>query len=317
MSKTYGDLIEEAIRYLTPTAIERSVQIITDYVAGSGVLVVDYNNPAFPSIRPGTILACGLQLWYVQSITTPATGTLSVVGGFQGSTDANVTHSASSPTAQVYIHPRFSRFDVANAINQELDALSAPTNGLGQIISADVTYVPAFVGYALPSTFDNASSKILEISYKTADARRRFPLITRDRFRTIRNQSDPAFPSGAGVMVYPTDDGWTAQPGLPMHVQFLSPFTHLAALTDNALSVAGAPITMQDILTLGAAIRLAPTREVQRNSTSAQPDPRKATEVQAGAIANSVSGLLRLYTARINQEQSRLRMQFPEAEGGW
>jgi len=139
----------------------------------------------------------------------------------------------------------------------------------------------------------------------------------KDRFRTIRNQSDPVFPSGAGVMVYPTDDGWTAQPGLPMHVQFLSPFTHLAALTDNALSVAGAPITMQDILTLGAAIRLAPTREVQRNSTSAQPDPRKATEVQAGAIANSVSGLLRLYTARINQEQSRLRMQFPEAEGGW
>jgi len=317
MSKTYGDLIEEAIRYLTPTAIERSVQIITDYVAGSGVLVVDYNNPAFPSIRPGTILACGLQLWYVQSITTPATGTLSVVGGFQGSTDANVTHSASSPTAQVYIHPRFSRFDVANAINQELDALSAPTNGLGRIVGADVTYVPAFVGYALPPAFDNASSKILEISYKTADARRRFPLITRDRFRTIRNQSDPAFPSGAGVMVYPTDDGWTAQPGLPMRVQFLAPFAHLFALTDNALSVAGAPITMQDILTLGAAIRLAPTREVQRNSTSAQPDPRKATEVQAGAIANSVSGLLRLYTARINQEQSRLRMQFPEAEGGW
>ena len=307
--KTYSDLIEKTLRYLTPTQVEQTLQITTNYVAASGTLVVDSTSPAYASAgRPGTVLACGLQLWLVQKDN--GSGNLSVIGGFQGSTDANVTASTTSPTATVYVRPKFSRYDISEAINDELLALGSPDNGLGQVLTTDITYVPAFMGYALPATFDNASSKVLEVSYKVPDPSRRFPLIRHGDYRVVRNQSDSVFPNGAGIIVYKK-----AMAGLPIHVTYLAPFSTLVNLTDNVLTVAGMPVSAQDIVPLGTAIRLAPTREVQRNTMAAQPDPRKATEVPPNAIQASVNALQMQYQARISQERNRLMRAFPEAEG--
>ncbi len=303
---TYSALIEKTLRLLTPTQLEQQLQISTSYVAGSGTLVVTSTSPALPAIRPGTILANGLNLFYVQNVVV---NTLTVVGGFMGSTDVSQAAGATA-AATVVVRPRFNRFDISVAINDELDALSSPDNGLGQILSADVTFIPAFAGYSLPSTFDAASSYILELTAKQADAQRRFPLIGHSEYRTIRNQTDAAFPNGCGFIVY-SDKPWSGQ---PMHVQYLAPFTRLAALTDDALTVAGVPQTAQDIIPMGAALRLAPPREIQRNAQGAQPDPRKATEVPPNAIQASANALNAMYLKRIGQERARIVRAFKQSE---
>ena len=138
---------------------------------------------------------------------------------------------------------------------------------------------------------------------------RRYPLIRRGEYRTIRNQTSSDFPNGAGLVIY---KGGRA--GQPIHVQYLAPFTRLVNPTDDVLTVGGVPQSAQDILAMGAALRLAPPREIQRNTMGSQPDPRKAAEVPANAIQSSANALNGQYMKRINEEQSRIRRAFPNAE---
>ena len=302
---SYSGAIEKTMRLLTPTMVEQALQITTDYVAGSGTLVLDSAAAALAAVRPGVILANNLNLFYVTGV---ASNTISVIGGYQGSADVSQAHGA-TPAATGYVRPKFSRFDVSVAINDELDALSSPENGLGQILTADITYVPVFEGYSLPATFDAASSYILEITYKESLPVRRYPLIRRGQYRTLRNQTTSDFPNGCAVKV--SEGGW---PGQPMHVQYLAPFTRLVNQTDDLLTVAGVPQTAQDIVPMGAALRLAPPREIQRNTMGAQPDPRKAQEVPPNAIQASANALNIMYLKRISQEQARIKRAFPNAE---
>jgi len=305
-TETYSSLIEKTLRLLTPTQVEQQLQITTNYVAGSGTLVLDSTAAALAAVRPGVILANGLNLFYVTSITG---NTASVIGGYQGSTDVSQA-AGTTPASTVVVRPKFSRYDVSLAINDEIDALSSPDNGLGQILSADVTYISVFMGYPLPATFDSATSYILEIQAKWASPERRFPLIRRNEYRTVRNQTDSAFPSGCGFIEY-SNKTWSGQ---PMHVQFLAPFNRLVSLSDDALTVGGVPQTAQDIIPMGAALRLAPPREIQRNTMGAQPDPRKASEVPPNAIQSSANALNALYMKRIGQERARITRAFPQAE---
>lgn len=313
MSLEYSQAIEKVLRQLTPTAVEQALQITSDYVAGSGVLVLDETSLAWPAASgPGTLLSNGLNVWYVQQVTDADTGTLSVIGGYQGSEDADITASTTNVSAQVVVSPKFTRWDISQALNDELLALSAPTDdaGLGQIITADVTYVPTFMGFSLPSTFDPASSKVLEISYSEPLPARRQPLIRRDQYRVSRNQSASVFTNGCGVILYKR-----AWPGQPFRVQYLAPFQPFVDLDDDMLTVCGVPPSAQDIVCWGAALRLAPDREIQRNTMGTQPDPRKSTDVPANAIQNSTTGLNGRYLKRIKQEQKRLTLSFPQAEG--
>lgn len=312
-TQTYAALIEKVMRKLTPTQVEQALQVAANYTANASTLTVDSASPAYAAAgRPGTILACGLQLFYVQS--DAGSGVLNVIPGYQGSTSVNITASTTAAAATVYVKPKFSRFDVSVAINDELMALSAPDVGLGQILTADVTWVPVYLGYPLPATFDSASSYILEIQAKQPLPSRRYPLIRRGEYRTVRNQTSGGsggdFPNGCGLIIY----SYKPYAGQPVHIQFLAPFSPLGSLSDDLLTVAGVPFSAQDIVADGAVLRLAPDREVQRNTMGAQPDPRKATEVPPNAIGNSANPVMRRYMLRIGQEQSRLRRAFPNAE---
>lgn len=304
----YSDLIEATLRRLTPTMNEQQIQVTTDYVAGSGTLIVDDTNPAYAAAgRPGAILACGLNVFLVQYDN--GSGNLSVVGGYQGATDMDITGSSSSPSATCVVSPKFTRWDISQEINNELLAWSSPEIGLGQILATDVTYIPTFMGYGLPSTFDPVASYVLEISFAEPLPWRRNPLIRRNEYRVIRNQDSSSFPSTCGVIVYRA--GW---PGFPMRVQYMAPFSTLANLTDDALTVAGVPIYMQDIIPWGTALRLAPDREIQRNTMSVQSDSRKSQDVPASAIMKSVGDLRLRYTQRLSQEAERIRVAYPNAE---
>ena len=167
------------------------------------------------------------------------------------------------------------------------------------------------MGYDLGSQFIGSSSKVLEVSYQIAPPVRTYPLVRRGQYAVRRNMNQPAvFPSGNAVIIYES-----AYPGLPIHVQFLSPFNPLVNLTDDLTTVAGIPNTMYDLPDLGAALRLMDPREVKRNFYEAQPDPRKAVEIPPQAVANSAAKLEARRTMRINAEADRIMSVYPEAEG--
>jgi hypothetical protein len=299
---TFSDLVEKTSRRLLSGVMEQTVQLIGDYTAGASTLTVVGGFSG--AIQAGARLSIDLEVFYVTSTTTA--GTLGVIGGYEGSTPAN--HASGS---QIHINPRFSKFDIGVAINDDLLDLSSPINGLGQVGAIDVTYIPVYAGYDLGSGFDGASSKVLEVSWKTVPPTRTYPLMRRGQWRVIRNQSDTsAFPSGNGIIVYDS-----AQPGFPIRVQYLSPFAPLVNLTDDITTVAGIPNTMADIPPLGAAIQLMQPREIKRNFFESQPDPRKAPEIPPNSVANSFAKLEQQRQKRIDAECDRIMRAYPEAEG--
>jgi hypothetical protein len=303
VSQTYGDTILKTKRRLLSGVREQTVTLTASYTAGGEVLNIGGGNSAYANaIQPGTILGIDLEIFYVTS--TVATGAIGVIPGYDGSTQANHADGAIA-----YINPRFSLFDIGVAINDDLLDLSAPYNGLGQTLFIDQTFNPTFQGYDLGSQFDGMSSRVLEVSYAIAPPVRTYPLIRKGMFRVVRNANQPSvFPSGNGIVVYSS-----GYPGLPLHIQFLSPFNPLVNLTDDLTTVAGIPPSMYDLPDLGASIKLMQPREVKRNFYESQPDPRKATEIPPQAVANSSAKLEQQRQRRIDAESDRIESVFPMA----
>ena len=273
-----NDVIQKTRRRLMSGAREQTATLTSNYTAEGEVLNI--GGQFSGAIQPGAILGVDLEMFLVQSVTV--TGALTVVPGYEGSTSAD--HLAG---AIVYVNPRFPLFDIQVAINDDLLDLSSPTNGLGQELFVDFTFNPTYQGYDLGPNFVAGSSRVLEVSYQIAPPVRTYPLIRKGRFRVMRNANQPSvFPSGNAIILY--DSGY---PGLPVHVQFLAPFSPLVHLTDDLTTVAGVPSTMYDLPDLGAALRLMDPREVKRNFYESQPDPRKAAEIPPNAVANSSAKL--------------------------
>lgn len=318
MSITYGGAIEKVLRYLAPRPVQQ-VRLNANYTAASGTMTLNGADPAAVAVRPGAVIEVGTNVLFVTAVSAVTNPVLTVVGGYQGSTDANA-----SSGALVSVNPRFTRFDIAVAINDELLSLTAPDKGLGSVQTVQLTYIPTFDGYDLGSGFDSATSKVLQVSFKIVAPTKRHPPIRRGEYEVIRNNVDGDFPSGNGIVLSNSfndtsimgGDGWgsRAQPGFPITVIYAAPYVPLVNLTDDLTTVGLVQNTVQDIVVMGAELRLAADREIQRNTMGVQPDPRKATEVPAGAMKGATTSLELRYWKRISEEANRLFRQYPEME---
>ena len=314
---TFGDLIEKVYRRVMGGLRERTVQLVSDVddVQES----VQVTGAQAGSIAPGVIFSVELELMYVIGWNA-SSNTATVIRGYYGSVPSN--HDAN---VVIYLNPRYSRYDIGVAINDDLRSLSSPTNGMFRVGVAELTYNPVFQGYDLgdlPSNFTD----ILEIRYRIAPPYRTFPPIK--KWKIIRwdangGVTDPVFPSGRGLIIY--ENGW---PGLPIYVTYSAPFIRFVDTADNVLetpatndeappnngystaTVQNLTPTMLDLPPLGAEIDLTLPREISRNFMESQPDPRKAQEVTPGAVAGSVNALMNRRMARINEEADRLQRQY-------
>lgn len=312
---TFGDLIEKVYRRVMGGIRERTVQLTNDITDVQENIVV--NGSQAGSIAPGVIMSVELELMYVTAWDA-SNLTATVVRGYYGSVPSN--HDAN---VIVYLNPRYSRYDIGVAINDDLRSLSGPTNGLFRVGVAELTYNPVFAGYDLgdlPSNFID----ILEIRYRIAPPYRTFPAIKKWKIiRWQQGSTDPAFPSGLGLVIY--ESGW---PGLPIYVTYSAPFIRFVDTADSILNtpatndeappyngystatVTNLTSTMIDLPPLGAEIDLTIPREISRNFMESQPDPRKAQEVAPGAVAGSVNALTNRRMARISEEADRLQRQY-------
>jgi len=310
---TYNDWIEKTWRRVYSGANDSIVQLATAITSTTTSFAV---TPAQATVmRNGAILSVDLEVLLVVN-WNQNNGTATVVRGYEGSVPC--AHAAD---ALVYVQPKYSKFDIGVALNDELKRLSSPDLGLFQVGVSTVTYNPVYMGYDL-GTIPTDFIDVLEIRHKIPFPTRNYPKIS--KWKVLRSIPDATvFPSGAGIVIY--EGGY---PGQPFYIQYSAPFTPLgnilnndnslnlnATLNQDVATISGMLNPATDIPPLGAEIQLTLPREIKRNFMESQPDPRKALEVLAGNVTNSVQALTILYNERVGEEAARLQRQYTRTEG--
>ena len=310
---SFGDLIETVWRRVLGPVQERFALVNNSSGVGSLDGTITYDGAASAGVVPGCKISIDLEDILVVST---AGNVATVLRGYNGSTPAN--HNDDAP---MYINASVTHFDIASAINDDISDMSA--QGLYRVGVAQLTYNPVFMGYDLSALPDNFID-VLAVDYRDVSPDRRFPKIHSWDIRRWNQQvTDSVFPSGLGLILYES-----AYPGLPVYVTYSAPFIPLVLTTDSVINtpatndpapplggysnptVPNLATTMTDIPVLGATIALVQGKEISRDDMGSQPDPRKAAEVPAQALATATNPLILRRAIRISAEADRLYLKY-------
>lgn len=240
------------------------------------------------ALTQGAVVSIDLEDMHVWAVNGSQ---LTVERGFNGTTrDIHVVGSL------VLIKPKFSTHRIFKAINDTLSELSAPDNGLFQVVTADVPYNAVKGYYDLPGDV----LAPLEVYYY--DGLMDIHPIRQWDF--IRGQDATVVGSGQALRI------WDGMPGQNLRVLYKARFVRFADL-DSDVTASGLPEDAWDIPPLGAAVRLVPPRDVKRSFSESQGESRRNSEVPPGAARQAVSGIAALYQNRIAQERTVLQAQYP------
>jgi hypothetical protein len=244
-------------------------------------------------MRQGGVIQIDSELMYIWEVASGAK-TVTVERAWNGTTAA--AHVASSVAT---IDPKFPRAQVIEAINAEIDDLSSPMNGLFQIKSLELNYNGTWTMVNLPTV-----DKIIDlISVSLRFIATDYPKIR--RCRLIRDLPNDDFNSGYAIRL---DEQVRAG---RMVVVYKAPFSNVTTESQNLQNIAGIPSSCEDILIMGAQIRLVSPREVKRNFTESQGDTRRADEVPTGSVSSSINNIIRMRRDRITSEAAKLARQYP------
>ena len=244
-------------------------------------------------LRTGAVFEIDSELFYVWD-ANPSTKTLTVERGYAGTTAAS--HSSG---AVLTLNPRFPRAQMLDAVNADLDDLSSTANGLFRVVTTDLTY--------------NGSDRQINITgsgtvIELLDARLRYladdhPVLNAVRLQTGLPTTD--FASG-NTLVF--DEPVMAG---TVRVRYKAPFVRASSEASDLTTNCFLPTTCDDIIEMGVVMRLMAAREIKRNFTESQSDTRRADEVQAGAVTQSIANIQRMRRERIVAEAGRLKAQYP------
>ena len=287
---TAGALLDRVSRQLLSGTVEERNKLATTVDADDTTFVMSYD---LAGLRAGVVFEIDAELVYIWEATS-GNKTLTVERGYMGTTPAAHTEGA-----LVILNPRFPKAQLLDALNQDIDDLSSPLNGLFRIISANVDYNGA--DRQIDLTGATSIIDLLDVRLRYLDSD--YPVIRKTRLQRDLPTSD--FPSGYAIVF---DESVMAG---TLRVRYKAPFSRVSALADSLQSVAFVPITMEDILELGVMYRMLSTREVKRNFIESQGDTRRSDEVPPGAMRDSFSNILRLRRDRIIAEAAKLARQYP------
>ena len=287
---TAAQLINRTQRQLLSGVVEERNKLASTLTATATTCVITFE---VGGIRAGTVIEIGSEQLYVWSVNE-STKTLTVERAFNGT-----TASSHANGSIVTANPRFPRNNILEAINDELSDLASPMNGLFQVRTLDLRYNPSARQINLP-----AIAEVIDI----LEVRSRF--IADDyqqvnKIKLLRNMPTKDFGSGMALQID------SNIPASDIRVTYKSPFTRLVSETDDIQMIAGFPLSAEDILVIGAEIRLVAPREVKRNFTESQGDTRRSDEVGAGAVGGSITNLLRMRRDRVTAEAAKLNRQYP------
>lgn len=287
---TAGALLNRVSRQLLSGTVEERNKLASTVDSSVTTITTSYD---LNGLRSGTVFEIDSELMYIWE-ATPGSKSLVVERGYAGTTAAAHTAGAAITT-----NPRFPKSQMLEALNQEIDDLSSPLNGLFRVVTQEVTYNGSDRQVNLTSAANVLDLVDVRLRYLSDD----FPFIWTARLQRDLPTAD--FPSGYAIVM---DESIMAG---TLVVRYKSSFTRVSATTDDLQTVAHVPQSMEDILELGVMSRVLAPREVKRNFIESQGDTRRSEEVQAGAMTNSVTNILRLRKDRILAEAARLARQYP------
>lgn len=287
---TVGTVIDRTVRQLMSGTVEERNKVVSAITASSTSIAMQYD---LGGIRPGGVIQIDSELIYVWEISS-GSKTITVERGWNGTTAAaHVTGSI------VTVDPKFPRAQILEAINAELDDLSSPVNGLFQIKTLELNYNGTDAMVQLSTTDKIIDLVSVTVRYIATD----YPKIR--RCRLIRDLPNDDFNSGYAIRFDESVDAGR------MIVVYKAPFTNVTTDAQNLQNIAGVPSSCEDILMMGAQIRLVSPREVKRNFTESQGDTRRAEEVPFGSVTGSVNQIIRMRRDRIIAESAKLKRQYP------
>jgi hypothetical protein len=287
---TVGTVVDRTLRQLMSGTVEERNKTVGALTATSTSVVFQYE---LGGLRQGGVIQIDNELMYVWE-TSPGSKTAEVERGWNGT--AAAAHAAGAVTI---VDPKFPRAQVLEAINAEIDDLSSPMNGLYQIKSLELNYNGTWNMINLPTTDKIIDLVSVTVRYIATD----YPKIT--RCRLIRDLPNDDFSAGYAIRF---DEQVRAG---RMIVVYKAPFTNVTTEAQNLQNIAGFPTTAEDILMMGAQIRLVSPREVKRNFTESQGDTRRSEEVPTGSVSSSINNIIRMRRDRITAEAARLARQYP------
>lgn len=286
-----SDVIDKVVRQLLSGVTEERNKLASGVNNTATSLTLTY---APDGIRKGTIIEVGTEEMYVWDVNIPSK-TLEVERGYNGTTA--IPHTSG---AIVTNNPRFPRNQVLQAINDELADLSSPVNGLFQMKTTEVQWNGNDRMVNLPGIYEIQELYAVFYRYLNDD----YPRLR--KVRLLRDMPSNDFASRYALVI----DEYIARSGTLL-VQYKASFDAVNSESDDIEVTAGLPASAIDLLVLGSQIRMVAPREIKRNFTESQGDTRRAEEVPAGAVANSLTNLLRLRRDRIVAEAMRLNRQYP------
>lgn len=287
---TAGSLIERVQRQLLSGVVEERNKLAIGVDSSTTQFVFDYE---LSGLRAGTVFEIGSELLYVWE-AVGGTKTLTVERGYAGSTAAS--HLAGDVAT---VNPRFTKSQMLDALNQDIDDLSSPVNGLFRPVVTSFNY--------------NGSDRQVNLTGATnvidlIDVRVRYLSDDYPHIRGVRLQRDlPTSDFASGYAIVFDEDCVAGQ----LRVRYKAPFARASSTSSNLQTDCFIPESMEDILEMGVMIRMMSTREIRRNFTEAQGDTRRADEVPSGAIRDSLTNILRLRRDRVLSEKAKLARQYP------
>lgn len=287
---TVGTVVDRTIRQLMSGTVEERNKTVGALTAASASIVFQYD---LGGMRAGGVIQIDNELMYVWEVSQ---GSKTVVVERAWNGTAAATHASGSVAI---VDPRFPRAQIIEAINAELDDLSSPMNGLFQIKTMEVNYNGVWSMINLPTTDKIIDLVSVSLRYLATD----YPKIR--RCRLIRDLPNDDFNSGYGIRF---DEQVRAG---RMIIVYKAPFINVTSETQNLQNIAGIPSSCEDILIMGAQIRLVSPREVKRNFTESQGDTRRSDEVPTGSVSSSINNIIRMRRDRIIAEAGKLKRQYP------
>jgi hypothetical protein len=287
---TANALLERVNRQLLSGTVEEQNKLSSSVDSDDTSFVTSYE---LNGLRAGTIFEIDSELVYIWEATS-GSKTLTVERGYAGTTP--VSHSAG---AKIKLNPRFPKAQMLDALNQDIDDLSSPLNGLFRVVTLTLEYNGSDRQINLTGATDVIDLIDVRLRYLSDD----FPYVSKTKLQRDLPTSD--FASGYAIVFN------EALMSGDLRVRYKAPFSRVSSINSDIQSVAGIPVSMEDILEMGVMSRMLSTREVKRNFIESQGDTRRSEEVPAGAMRDSFGNILRLRRDRIIAEAAKLSRLYP------
>jgi len=246
------------------------------------------------SIQRGQVLALGTEEMLVWSYS-PGTRTATVERGW------NDTHAATHQAGTlVEVNPRYPASAVAQAIKDEVHGWPET---MFRVVTQTYTVTASQRTVPVPQAFEEAYGIVRALSWAAADIDVDLASLPDQRkaVRLRRGVHDAL--SGTHTALYLS--GWPSTE-TKLQIAYALPFDLSGAVLTTDLQDQGIPMSANDLVGIGAALRLMAGADAQRIDPQAQGQTRIVQEVPVGSGVRGMQPLAVLRTQRLAEESSKL-----------